>query len=103
MAADQSSNQPAAPMPWPAAPPAESIHRKTPSQNLCVAFLAMLPSAMITPLAEENNRNQHVFPSTTLARRCDSCLPLSIASARDPPVARVSPFVQGRIRTECAP
>jgi hypothetical protein len=62
--------------------------RKTPSQNLCVAFPAVLPSAMIAPMLEENNRIQHAFPDTTLAQRRDSYPPLSIASARDPPVTR---------------
>ena len=88
MAANQRSNEAAAEMPRPAGQPAVSGRRKTPSQNLCVAFPAVLPSAMITPLAEKNNLIQHAFPGTTLAQRCDSCLPLSIASARDPPVAR---------------
>jgi hypothetical protein len=102
MAAKQRSKEAAVETPRPAWQPAVSGRRKTPSQNLCVAFSAVLPSAMITPLAEKNNRSQHAFPSTTLAQRRDSYLPLSIASARDPSRG-FHLFVQGRIRTECAP
>jgi hypothetical protein len=49
--------------------------------------MAMLPSAMLTATAKTRNLIQHVFPDTTHAQRRDSYQSLSIASARDPPVA----------------
>lgn len=89
MAPNQRSNEAAAEIPRPAGQPAVSVRRKTPSQNLCVAFPAVLSSAMIAPLAEKSKMYQQAFPGTTLAERCDSYQPISVASARAPPVTSV--------------
>ena len=87
MAPHRRSREPAATVPRPAGPAAVSTHRKTVSQNLCVAIMAVLPSAMLATIAKNNTLAVYVESQTaTQPHAGQTYVAISAASARDPPL-----------------